>query len=681
MAKVGKPGPRVQRVVRIVFFLVAVGLIVNWLPRYGNVRHAFSEGEPWRYEDLVADRSFAISKTPEELEAERARIAESVDPYYVVDADIRSAQLDRYQSSFKKKLGELRAQFQLNVSAKDSARYISLGERVLHRVYQQGVFDMTAAHRLRPSGLVNFVQGTEVRPRKVSESKSRQQASAWAHDTLRSQETLSFLYDVVAAHIVPNVLFDSLLTQQYIDNALEQVSTTAGGVLEGERVVSSGEVIDHETYKKLLSYYELEKEARNRVLVFIGYFILTALLFLIFGRFLRAFTPDVFQNTRKLGFILFLITGFVLMVNWAAKADLPSNYVIPFCVVPIILSAFFGTQLALFAHVLVILLSSFIVPEGIAYTVINILAGIVAIFTSVRAHYWSQFFGSIGLILLTYCVGFFGISLLQEGALSGLAWVDFGWIGLNVFLTLLAYPLILIFEKLFGYVSDITLMEWLRKPLLDELSITAGGTYQHSLQVSNLAEKAAQEIGANSLLAKVGSMYHDIGKMTDPTFFIENQSGANPHDDLPFEKSATIIIGHVPKGVEIARKHRLPRVLIDFIETHHGTTRVEYFYRSYLKNFPDQHVDDAKFRYPGPLPFSKETAVVMMADTVEAASRSLKEPTQPTIDELVEKLIDQHMRNGQFREAPITFHDITRIKRIFKKMLHSIYHVRVEYPQ
>lgn len=653
---------------------------MNWLPRYGQTRYTFNEGQPWRYEDLNAARSFAINKTDEELEAEREVVTDAIDPYYVRTTEIGSKQIVSYQQGFAERLQQLRNQIApARISTRDSARYARTGESVLRSLFNHGVIALESNHQNREH--VNVVSGNEVQSIKPKSLRSKTEAIRWIADTLQGVEQFQFLYDQLGSYVHANIVFDSALTQQYIQDAVSRISSAEGGVMEGERIVSNGEVIDSEKYKKLVSYFADDSRDQNRLVVIIGYSILTALLFLIFGRFMRSFSPGVFRDTRKLAFILLLITAMVLLANWAAKASLPSYYIIPFCIVPIILSAFFGTQLALLAHLLVILLSSFIIPEGIAYTVLNILAGVVAIFTSVRAHYWSQFFVSVAFILLTYCIGFFGISLIQEGSLSSLRWEDFGWLGLNVFLTLLAYPLILIFEKLFGYVSDITLMELLRKPLLDELSIQAGGTYQHSLQVSNLAEKGAQVIGANSLLAKVGSMYHDIGKMTNPMYFIENQSGSNPHDNLPFHESAEIIIGHVQGGVEMARKKRLPRVLIDFIETHHGTTRVEYFYKSYLQNFPDKEIDENKFRYPGPLPFSKETAVVMMADTVEAASRSLKEPTQNSIDELVEKLIDQHMRNGQYRLAPITFKDITRVKEVFKKMLHSIYHIRVEYPQ
>jgi len=330
------------------------------------------------------------------------------------------------------------------------------------------------------------------------------------------------------------------------------------------------------------------------------------------------------------------------------------------------------------------MLASFIIPLGNEFTVLTIMAGLVAIFTNIKAHYWSQFFTALGLIFATYIAGYFSIHLVQTGTFHGIKPADFGWLGANVFLTLLAYPLIPVFERLFGVVSDITLFELqdLSKPLLKRLSVEAPGTFQHSIMLANITESIAREIGANELLTKVGSLYHDIGKLENPKYFIENQGdGENPHESLSFEKSANIIIAHVKDGVRLARKNGLPKEVQGFIETHHGTSRVEFFYRSQLNNDKSQDVDESLFRYPGPKPTSKEMAILMMSDMVEAATRSLNNPTNASIDQLVDKLIKQKKDDQQLSEADITYAEITKVKLILKKLMHNIYHTRVKYPE
>jgi hypothetical protein len=339
--------------------------------------------------------------------------------------------------------------------------------------------------------------------------------------------------------------------------------------------------------------------------------------------------------------------------------------------------------MAVTSHIAVMLLSAFIVPHGLNWIFIQFIAGMVSIFNNKNARYWSQFFTSSALLLLTYLLGYFGVSLIMTGSFDKIVLLNFGWLTVAAFLTLLSYPLIPIFERLFGFVSDITLVELsdLNRPLLKKLFTEAPGTFQHSLQVANIAEAAAEEIGANSLLVKVGGLYHDIGKMKNPGFFIENQSGYNPHDELRFDESASIIIAHVPDGVEMAKKFRLPGVIIDFIRTHHGTTRVEYFYRSFLKAHPENEVEEAQFQYPGPLPFSKETAILMMADGIEASARSLKQPTEEDVNNLVDRIVSHLMERQQFVNSPITFKEITICKQVFKKMLASIHHIRIAYPE
>jgi putative nucleotidyltransferase with HDIG domain len=403
-------------------------------------------------------------------------------------------------------------------------------------------------------------------------------------------------------------------------------------------------------------------------------------MLVIFLAFLR---KDIFSDNRKITLLVSLVILNIGMFVTSLYFPEISQYVVPLCILPIIIRVFFDTRLALFTHVISILILGSVAYNGYEFMFMQTVAGMVTIFSVTNMRRRAQLFISSGFILLSYLVTFIGLELVHEGSFYEVNWINCIWLLGNVGLTLFAYPLIYLFEKMFDLVSDVSLMELsdTNTSLLRELSIKAPGTFQHSMQVANLAEAAIYKIGGNSLLVRVGALYHDIGKMENPLYFVENQSGGvNPHDDLQFEESASIIIGHVIKGIEKARKHKLPDIVIDFIRTHHGTTMVQYFYHSFLKNFPDKIDQEDKFRYPGPLPFSKETAVLMMADSVEAASRSLKEPDADSINELVDQIVSKQIDQEQFINSDITFRDITRVKKVFKKMLMSIHHVRVEYP-
>ena len=404
--------------------------------------------------------------------------------------------------------------------------------------------------------------------------------------------------------------------------------------------------------------------------------------------YLYLYQPQIFGSNRNIIYILTIIVGFIYLIGWINELNQSiftelSTYVIPVCIIPIVIRAFFDSRTAIFTTVSVILITGYIVPNSFEYVVLNFIACFFAIFSTRNLHYLSQFYQTAVIILITYFLGYFGTILIHNGSIEEIDYTIFGWFTLNALLTLLAFPLISIFEKIFGLVSEITIFELsdLNKPLLKQLSLKAPGTFQHSLQVSNLAEAAASEIGANPLLTRVGALYHDVGKIYNPTYFIENQiTGINPHNELNFEDSAKIIIDHVIKGIELAKSHKLPDIIIDFIRTHHGDTRVEYFYQSYLKNYPDKEINEAKFKYPGPIPFSKETACLMMADSVEAASRSLKNPSEEDINKLVDGIVEFKVSKDQFINCDITFRDITKVKKLFKKMLKSIYHVRISYP-
>jgi putative nucleotidyltransferase with HDIG domain len=451
-------------------------------------------------------------------------------------------------------------------------------------------------------------------------------------------------------------------------------------------IVAKGSVVNDEVYQKLESYKKaFEDNARingNPKLVLMGQFLLVAIAIALLMIFLYLFRRDIYDDNRLVSLILLVITAMLFTLSMAIKLQLPNLYYIPYCIVPIIIRILFDTRLALNIHLLVVLIAGFFVPNSFEFAYFEITAGMVSIYSIKNLIRREQFLISAVIITFTYFISFLGISLIREGSLVDIDWIGFIPFVVSVLLTLLAYPLIYLFEKIFAITSDITLIELTNTnaPLLREMAFTAPGTFQHSLQVANLAENAIYTIGGNALLVRAGALYHDIGKMENPLFFVENQSsGFNPHDKLPYEESAQIIIRHVYKGIEMAQKANIPEIVIDFIRTHHGNTRVDYFYQSYLKNFPEKIINENTFRYPGPIPFSKEAGVLMLADSVEAASRSLKEPDEKSISNLVDRIVKYKLDQNQLKDSNITLKDIETIKAIFKRMLMSIYHVRIDY--
>ncbi len=689
-----------QDILKYVLILLAIFLITNWYPKTGKFKYEFEEGKPWKYETYLAPFNFAIKKSDEELSLEKEKILTGFNPYYRIHSGVITGSKELYTSNFKREyktlrtdntaLLKLKSLFKKKIDPKkDSLQNLQLGLDLLEDIYGYGIIDVDEAKsRIGPDGYINLLSKNIASKRTVSDFRTIAEVYIYIIDTLNNTPA-EIIIPIIESAVTANILYDDSTTELLQNEKLANISVTRGLILEGQMVIAKGTIITKDKYQIL---HSLKDEYEQRIgstqkghIIFMGYLLLTAIIFVLLSLFLFLFAKEVFYSIRKLTFILLIIVVSTLLVSVVADSDkVFSLYAIPFCIVPIMVRTFFGSRLALFVHLCVVLISGFIASLGFNYPFLHLIAGIAAIYSNVQAYYWSQFVRSGAFILITYCFTYLGLSLTQEGSFESIEWANFGWLSLNASLTLLAYLLIPLFEKMFGFVSNITLTELAdtNKPLLKELSLNTPGTFNHSLQVANLSEAAAYEIGANTILVRVGSLYHDIGKMENPLYFIENQiTEVNPHDELLFEESARVIIGHVSKGIEKAKKHNLPDMVIDFIRTHHGTTKVEYFYQSYLKNFPEKDVDEQIFTYPGPLPYSRETAIVMMADSVEAASRSIKNPNFEDIDNLVEKIVNGQINQDQFINCGITFKEITVTKKIFKKMLKSIYHVRVAYPE
>lgn len=666
--------------------LTSIILIAILLPKQPRFRYEYEKGKVWMHEDLVSPYNFAVLKTQAELQKDRENVLKSVYPVYNHHVQVIEQQLAQFETDLPEKWQA----GGLDTLDENPSAYEQVGKQLLTEVYKRGIIALNNKFQ-RDRTNYNFTLLTENVAKQLNTASIFTTESALEHikNVVGNRSAIKqkdWFTDVLGDYITVNYLFNEPLTTKLEGDALATISTTRGMVQRGELIVASGTTVNNETFQKIESLRKAyEEEARiggNRTLLLLGQFLVVALMVSLLFVFVYLFRKDIYHNNRLIFLILIVITGMLAVLSWAITIKLPSLYYIPYCIVPVIVRVLFDTRLALNIHLLMVLLAAFFVPNSFEFVFLQFSTGMVAIYSIKTLIKREQFLISSAIILATYLVGYIGIGLMRNGSFGNLYWSDLTPFIFSVLLTLLAYPLIYAFERVFGIISDVTLMELTNSnsKLLRELSYKAPGTFQHSMQVANLAEAAIYRIGGNTLLVRAGALYHDIGKMSNPQYFIENQTkGYNPHDGLSFEQSAQIIISHVAKGVELAKKHQLPDVIIDFIRTHHGTTRVDYFYQSYVKSFPEKLVDEDMFHYPGPIPFSRETAVLMMADSVEAASRSLKEPTAQGLNDVVDKIIESKMSQKQFINSNITLKDVTTISEIFKEMLKSIYHVRIDY--
>ncbi|NTE01634.1 HDIG domain-containing protein [Agrobacterium tumefaciens] len=665
--------------------LFTVFVITLFLPKQPRFRYEFEKGKVWMNKDLISPFSFAILKTNPQVSIDKKNALKDVLPVYQYDQSVGRNALEAFTNEFDIKWKSTQ------LDEKDKIRFKSESYRLLDNIYKRGVISLNAKQQTNGKNYDFSLMENNVAKQKNTQDVFTTETALlyFKHNFTSPNQVMSDLVANLAEdHITPNIIFDERLTQVIQQNTVDNISTTKGMVQKGELIVSKNDVIDDEIYQKLESYkatYDAQtKTIGSRALVYLGQVVLVSFMLSILMSFLFLFRRDIFSDNRQLSLILIVTTGMLLALTWAIKMEIPSLYYIPFCVVPIIIRILFDTRLALYLHLLVILIAGFFVANSFEFVFYQVTAGMVAIFSIKNFVKRERFLVSALFILLAYFVSFVGIALLREGSFREIEWANFIPFIFSVLLSLLAYPLIYLFERIFGITSDVALIELTNtnNKLLRELAFKAPGTFQHSLQVANLAEAAIFKIGGNSVLVRAGALYHDIGKVDNPQYFIENQNTAvSPHDKLPYEQSAQIIIQHVHKGIEILRKNLIPEAIIDFIRTHHGNTRVDYFYQSFLKNSPEKFVDENIFRYPGPIPFSKETGVLMLADSVEAASRSLKNPDAQNINDIVERIINYKLEQNQLDNCDLTLKDIETIKLIFKTMLMSIYHVRIDYQQ
>lgn len=676
-----------EKLQRIALFIITGLLVVVLLPKEGKFKYEYQKGRPWSHEDLVAPFNFAIEKPKAELQKETQQIKDNAKTYLKLDTAARARAIANFQSRF---ITAFKPDSSKSHSLKKLEKSLTAGISSLNTLYNKGILQKSKElDNISHTHMVFLLRGNLATQTQLNEFYTVQTAYEKIKqeiDTYRGVDK-DLLVNVLSESLIQNVFYDAENTARVLNEELNAISTTRGMIPQGLIVIGRGDMVDAEKFLVLESLRN-EYEARlgstgNFSLILIGQVIMVSIVLVMFYIFLIKYRSDLARNNWQVTFVLMLILGMIATASLVQRIPSIHLYLVPFCLLPVIVRSFFDSRIALFAHIVGLIIVGFEAPNGFEFMFLQLIAGIIAIFSLLNLQNRSQLFVSMFIVFITYSASYFSIAIMQEGSIKNIDLSMFAWFAGSIGLTLLAYPLIFLFEKLFGFISEVTLLELnnTNHALLRQMASEAPGTFQHSLQVASLAETAIYEIGGNALLVRTGALYHDIGKLYGPMYFVENQvTGVNPHDELSFEESAKIIINHVLKGIELAKKHGLPEQLIDFIRTHHGTSTVQYFYRSYLSNFPAGELDKADFSYPGPKPFTKEMAVLMMADSVEAASRSLPEYTTDSVGKLVDGIIDRQFEEGQFDAANITLRDITEVRTIFKKRLLNIYHVRMEYP-
>ena len=667
---------------KVFLFVVSTFFIVYLFPKGGGFKYDFEKGKVWQNENLYAPFDFAIKKTTDEIFNEEKLLKDNVPIYFKLDTLVPLKSLDGLLSEF-----QLTFPDSLNYFLKKQSK-VQI-KKVVSEIYEVGLLAEDVSFKREREIFLKIQNSDEAKKHVFSDllvTENINETIQRNFSDLIFVPYKNYFTTIFFNNIKSNVIFDQKFSDRVYLQEKSKILPTSGLVKENAIVISKGEVVEGDKLQKLESLKELYASQlwneSNYNWIVLGYVILVVLALLMLILFLKKYRVSIYKNNKEFTFIFFNIIIMIFITTVILKYESAYLYVVPLCILPLILKAFFDARLGLFTHVITVLLLGFIVPNSYEYMFLQIIAGIITILTVSELYKRVNLFISVAQITLVYIVAYFSFYIIHEGNI-----VDLNWETLALFLLcglamLFAQPLIYIYEKLFGLVSDVSLLELsdTNSKLLKLLANKAPGTFHHSLNVANLAEAAANEIDANAMLTRVGALYHDIGKMKEPTYFIENQSnGINPHNELVPSESARIIIDHVLNGIEIAKKYNIPDRIIDFIRTHHGTSVVHYFY-SLEKVNKEGVVRKGDFQYKGPKPFSKETSILMMCDSVEAASKSIKNPDYTKISDFVDQIIEKQKNEGQFLNADITFKEIEVIKKVLKQKLINMYHLRIEYP-
>lgn len=663
---------------RLSLIIISVAVIVLFIPRNSGPQFRYDVGKPWMYGSLIATFDFPIYKSEEAIKFERDSMMRQFEPYFNYNADVETKQLTRFFEDFKSGIPGLPSNYTAIVADK------------LHAFYDAGIIGSAEYSQFASdtSRTIRVVEGKNATVEKLSRFYSTMMAYEQIFRDARLAPHRAILQRCnLNDYIEPNIVYDKERSESERNDLLSQIPQASGMVLSGQKLIDRGEIVDEYTYRVLSSF---EKETQRRSAsttaissTIVGQVIFVLLFIVLFTMYLGMFRKDYFNKPRSIAMLYTMITIFPIMVSLLVEHNLTSVYVLPFAIAPIFIRVFMDSRTAFLTHVVIVMLCAAAVKYQYEFIIVQLVAGLAAIYSLRELSQRVQILRTAFLVALSSSVVYFAMQLMTDNTFSAIDYTIYKYFLVNGVLILFAYPLMVIIEKMFGFISDVTLIELSNtsKDLLRRMSEVAPGTFQHSIMVGNLASAIAERIGAKAQLVRTGALYHDIGKMQSPAFFTENQNGNNPLDKMSRIDAAHIIISHVEDGLKLADKYGLPPVIKDFISTHHGAGMTKYFYISYKNEHPNEPIDDALFAYPGPNPFTREQAILMMADSVEAAARSLPEYTEISISNLVNKIIDQQVKDGFFAYCPITFRDIAMAKLVLIERLKSIYHTRVSYPE
>lgn len=663
---------------RTLLVLITVLLIVWALPRNESKQFRYDIGKPWMYGSFIAKFDFPIYKTDEAIKEQEDSLLETYQPYYNYDPAVEKKQVSKFLADFQNGIPGL------------PHNYVRLIADRLHRLYQAGIMDTPEYNEA--------YRDSTSQVRLVSGNNAQSISLGCVYSTLSAYEQL-FIDEQIAMqrpilqrcnlnnYIEPNLIYDKGKSETERNDLLSSIPPASGMVMSGQKVIDRGDIVDEYTYRVLSSFErEIKRRSATQTQItntIIGQVIFVTLMVFLFTMYLGLFRRDYFNKPRSIAMLYTLITLFPVVVSLMMRHNFLSVYMLPFAMVPIFVRVFMDSRTAFVCHVTMILICTTAVRYQYEFIIIQLVAGLIAIYSLRELTRRAQVFKTAILVGIGSTFVYLALQLMQDNDFSSMDHDMYYHFVVNAVLLLIAYPMMYIIEKMFGFVSSVTLFELsnTNRGLLRDLSEIAPGTFQHSITVGNLAAEIANKIGANALLVRTGALYHDIGKMKNPVFFTENQAGVNPHDTLTYQESARIIISHVTEGVKLAERENLPTIIRDFIVTHHGTGITKFFYIKYKNEHPEEEVDPAPFTYPGPNPFTREQAILMIADGVEAASRSLPEYTEESISTLVNRMIDQDVTDGYFKECPITFRDLAIAKLVLIERLKAIYHTRISYPE
>ena len=663
---------------RLALVVITVAVIVWVLPRNESQRFKYDIGKPWMYGSFIAKFDFPIYKTDATIKAQEDSLLETYQPYYNYDNSVEAKQVGKFLSDFRNGIPGL------------SGQYVHIIANRLHQLYQAGIMDTPEYN--------DIYRDSTTQVRIVSGNNAQSVNVMSFYSTLSAYEQL-FADDIIAQqrpllqrcnlnnYIEPNLIFDKSRSETERNDLLSSIPPASGMVMSGQKVIDRGDIVDEYTYR-VLNSFEREMQRRSAssdqiTSTIIGQVIFVTLMVTLFTLYLGLFRRDYFEKPRSIAMLYALIMLFPVIVSLMMRHNFMSVYILPFAMAPIFVRVFMDSRTAFVSHVTMILICTTAVRYQYEFIIIQIVAGLIAIYSLRELTRRAQVFKTGILVAMGSALVYFALQMIQDNDFAQLDHDMYYHFVVNGVFLLLSYPLMYIIEKAFGFVSSVTLFELsnTNRGLLRNLSEIAPGTFQHSITVGNLAAEIANKIGADSLLVRTGALYHDIGKMANPVFFTENQAGVNPHDNMTYKESARIVISHVTEGVKLAEKANLPTIIRDFILTHHGRGLTKFFYIKYCNEHPGEDVDKTPFQYPGPNPFTREQAILMIADGVEAASRSLSEYTEDTISALVNKIIDGDVTDGYFKECPITFRDLALAKLVLIERLKAIYHTRISYPE